>query len=242
MKIFFTGIIIFIFSNLILGQANVSISMNSPSTGANLSAGSNINFDFTISNTGSEPIDAQDTIILLPTANRNRIAKDGPSPDFVEWILNVDIPANGGSYNFSESIVVKGGVDGMLDFCGNIKVFGSGWRGVVETDLLDNQSCNEVNWTSMPISLTEGSKAELIDNSYYQKGVYKIRLMNVDPNQKISFELVNLTGKIIQSYTFQSSSADVSKDIALAAPPKGIYIARLSSKSKALSIKKIVVH
>ena len=69
MKIFFTGIIIFIFSNLILGQANVSISMNSPSTGANLSAGSNINFDFTISNTGSEPIDAQDTIILLPTAN-----------------------------------------------------------------------------------------------------------------------------------------------------------------------------
>ena len=66
--------------------------------------------------------------------------------------------------------------------------------------------------------------------------------MNVDPNQKISFELVNLTGKIIQSYTFQSSSADVSKDIALAAPPKGIYIARLSSKSKALSIKKIVVH
>ena len=159
MKIFFTGIIIFIFSNLILGQANVSISMNSPSTGANLSAGSNINFDFTISNTGSEPIDAQDTIILLPTANGNRIAKDGPSPDFVEWILNVDIPANGGSYNFSESIVVKGGVDGMLDFCGNIKVFGSGWRGVVETDLLDNQSCNEVNWT-IPIIRRECIKSD----------------------------------------------------------------------------------
>lgn len=226
------------FSIFAIAQANVSITLDAPSAGANLSAGQAFNFDVTITNTGSEAIDMMDTIIIIPTVNGSAITSGG---GILGWAIQRSIAANGGSDTYSQSLTLTGGADGALNFCSLIGVRGAGWSGVVESDTTDNLNCNTVNWSTGTIGMSEIRLASLEDNSFYNNGFYNVRLTSANATQKMTFELINLTGKVIQSNTFDVNNSEVSQDIALKSPSKGIYIARLTSNGKAVSTKKIIV-
>ncbi len=222
-------------------QANVSFTLDSPVVGANLTSGTSFNYDFTLTNTGTEPIDILDTIIVLPTVNGNRISSN--SGGFVDYvIIGIAIAANGGSSSFSKSLTVQGGTAGNVEFCGISGVFGQGWTNVTESNTDDNEDCNTVNW-SIPVTvgIEDLSLATLQDNSFYNRGIFNVRLLNAGAFQSMKFELINLTGKVVQSSDFEVSNQEVVKGISLNSPSKGIYIARLSSKGKVISTRKIVV-
>lgn len=220
-------------------QANVSITLDSPVAGANLASGTAFNFDVTITNTGSEPIDAMDTIIIIPTVNGSGIANQ--SGGILAFGIQRTIAANGGSDTYSQSLTLTGGADGALNFCSVIGVLGAGWSGVTESDTTDNQNCSTVNWSTGTIGISEIRLASLEDNSFYNNGVYNVRLSAANASQSMTFELINLTGKVIQSSTFDVNNSEVSEDISLNAPAKGVYIARLTSNGQPVSTKKIIV-
>lgn len=221
-----------------MAQANVSVSINSPLSGANLSSGSPFSFEITITNTGAEAIDMMDSILIVPSANGNAISN---SAGILEWIENQSIAANGGTYTFSQSLEVSGGAAGVLDLCCIIAVRGAGWTGVTESDITDNTSCVNVNWATGTVGISELRLASLEDNSFYNNGVYNIRLANTNSRKRLTFELVNLTGKVVQSSSFDVNGSEVSEDISLNSPSKGIYLARLSSNGTPVSARKIVV-
>lgn len=226
------------FSILAIAQANVSVTMDSPVAGANLASGQSFNFDVTITNSGIEPIDIMDSILIIPTVNGNSISSGG---GILGWINQDPIAASGGTATYSWPITLTGGADGAINFCAIVAVRGAGWSGVVESDTTDNLSCSTVNWSTGTIGMSEIRLASLEDNSFYNNGVYNVRLTSANSTQKMTFELINLTGKVIQSNTFDVINSEVSEDIALKSPSKGIYIARLTSNGKAISTKKIIV-
>lgn len=226
------------FSILAIAQANVSVTIDSPVAGANIASGQAFNFVVTITNSGVEAIDMMDTIILIPTINGSAI---NSASGILEWNIQRSITENGGTDTFSQTLTINGGADGTNNFCVLIGVRGLGWSGVVESDITDNLNCSIVNWSTGTIGMTDFRLASLEDNSFYNNGFYKVRLTSAKATQKMTFELIDLTGKVIQSSTFDVNNSDVSENIALRSPSKGIYIARLTSNGKAISTKKIIV-
>lgn len=222
-----------------IGQADVAITLDSPTANANLVSGTSFNFDVTITNIGAEPIDANDTVIVFPTANGSLISTQSGAP--LAWIVPGAIAANGGTGTFSQSLSLTGGSTGTLDICAVVGVLGAGWSGVTESDTTNNINCATVNWSAGGIGISEFKLVTLTDNSFYSNGYYNVRLNSANAHSSIKFELISLTGKVVQSQEINTFGSEVSEDIRLNAPSNGVYIARLTSQGKAISTKKVVI-
>ena len=226
-------------SFLAFAQPDVAITLDAPTASANLTSGTPFNFDVTITNMGTEPLDLMDSIIIIPTANGSLIQTSTGAP--LAWLVQQAVAANGGTTTFSQQLSLTGGQTGTLDICGAVGVLGAGWSGVQESDTTNNQDCANVNWTVTGIGISEFKLVSLTDNSFYSNGVYNVRLNSANAYTSMKFELISLTGKVVQTETFSTFGSEVSEDIKVNAPAKGIYIARLTSAGKAISTKKVVI-
>ena len=212
-------------------QGDVGITVTSPSAGANLTAGVPFNYDVTITNHGTHDISAATDSIFYYFAIGGQLISG--------WYSIQDIPANGGTAMFSQSMTVTGGPNGPVDICGLALVVGPNWAS--DADTTNNVNCVNVNWTNPSIGTTEFAMAQLVDNSFYSNGVYNVRLASANAYNSIQFELINLTGKVVQTYRISNNNGEVSEDIMLNSPTKGVYLARLTSNGKAISTRKIIV-
>lgn len=222
-----------------VAQSDVSVTIDAPTAGANLAAGTAFTFDVTVTNNGTTAITAMDSIYVIPTVNGSAIGLSNGG--ILGWIYSQPVASNGGTATFSNSMNLTGGVTGPINMCGVLVMRGPNWTGVVESDTTNNVSCANVNWTNGTIGISEFAIATLTDDSYYSNGVYNVRLNAADAQSNMTFELISLTGKVVQTATFSTKGSQVSEDITLTAPSKGIYIARITSAGKPVSTRKVVV-
>lgn len=221
---------------LFSGAQDIAVTLTSPTANGNVTSGGQFNFDVTITNSGTIALTTADSVLIAPRVGGSLLPTQSGAP--LIWLVNQDIAANGGTYNFTQPLGLQGGPTGSLEICAVSAVLGSVWD--VETDTTNNVNCVTVNYTNN-IGLGEISLVTLTDNSFYSNGVFNVRLTSTLGYNSMSFELISLTGKVVQSNTFAVSGSGVSEDIQISAPAKGIYIARLTSNGKPVSTKKVVV-
>jgi hypothetical protein len=219
-------------------QNDISVTLNAPTAGANLNSGTDFTFDITVTNSGTTPILATDSILYAPTFAGSLIGTTGGGSLIY---LGQQAIAAGGTANFQQTLNLTGGTDGMVEVCGIAVVLGPNWSNVTEDDTTNNQSCATVNWSTGTIGTQEFRLTSLEDNSFYSNGTYSVRLTSAGGYGSMNFELISLTGQVVQASTFSTTGSEVNEDIQVSAPTSGIYIARLTANGEAISTKKVIV-
>lgn len=222
-----------------MAQPDISIRMTSPADNSTITAGTQFNFDVVITNTGNEPIDANDTILYAPTINGSLLG-NGQGGSVVYGSITSTL-AVGDSISFSETLNLSGGQSGTLNFCAIAVVTGQGWSGVTESDTLNNEDCASVTYNSGNISTSEFTLASASDNSYFSNGVYHVRLENFAFIDGANVRVINIAGAEVYNTTINSQGNKVEQELNLTSLNGGIYIVQISNGKEIISTKKIMV-
>lgn len=223
-------------STAAFAQPDVAITLTSPANNSTITAGTAFNFDVTITNNGTEPIDANDSIIFAPIINNNYINSGGNPLVYLEQQA---VPV-GGSVNITRSLNLSGGSSGQLNFCGVVVMRGAGWLNVTESDATNNQSCNTVTYSSGTVSAEEFTVVSPIDESYFSNGVYHVRMSNQSIIGSTSLVVYNIAGAEVIRTELTSNGSDIDQDVNIEGLNKGIYLVEVQGLANR-SVKKIVV-
>ena len=216
------------------GQADVSVTLNSPSANDNLQAGVQFTCDMTVTNTGSVNITTSDSIIYGIRVGGQFIA------GLVFFDASGLAPAASETYSFPVNIT--GGSTGMLEMCANAIVIGPNWNGVTESDTTNNLDCVMVNWDAT-VGINEFALAKAGDNSFYSEQIYHVRLENQNFVETPKLVVYSITGAQVFTTNLSGSSnyGQVSEDVSLPALPKGVYLVQIQGTSTHMNARRIVV-
>lgn len=214
-------------------QPVLTVTLDDPMAGANLSSGVQFAWTITISNTGTATHKSPaggDTCLYAPTVNGNLLTSGGQPAVF---LLADSIPA-GGSVSRTLNITLTGGTTGTLDICGLIEFSGSNYSGSTQED-----DCATINW-SAGISVGELRMQETFDNSYYSNGNYVVSVSSKGDIIGPVLEMVDISGRTVKVVELGTDGSEINQVVSMAALPQGIYIVRLKAQEGLISINKII--
>ena len=234
-------------------QNDMSITLNSPTAASTIGPGLPLSFDVTLTNLGTADVSANDTVFYFPTIGGNTLTttQNNQTVTVAFIITGTTISTNGSetrSVNFA-GLNITGAAAGNLDFCGNTFVVGPNWRGVTESDTVNNSDCASVAYDPNgggTVGLAENSvyatikSVPALDASYASGLTYFVEVHNV-VSASASVSFVDLTGRTLSTQDFATSKNEVRGEVSLASLPKGIVLAVLEINGQIVSTKKIVV-
>jgi len=219
-------------------QPDIAVKLVSPPDGGSFTAGVQFNFDVRIINSGTENIDAMDTILYAPVINGQFVNTSSGNP----LILVAQSTINAGdSATFSQPLNLFGGSSGNLNFCATSIILGAGWTGVVESDTTNNTDCNSVTYNAS-VSSPEFTVVEFVDHSYFANGIYHVKMQDAVISEIPVFRVYNITGQEVYSTRLNVNGDNINEEISLNGLNRGVYIVQVLSGSRALSTRKIVVN
>ena len=223
------------------GQADVSIRMVSPQSGDAIVAGNQFQVQAVIKNVGTEPIDAQDTVIYQPFINGGAIG-DGQGGVLFYAFTGASIAPGDSSLRPANPLALSGGSSGNWNFCTIVLVRGAGWTGVMEADTSNNTDCAAVTYDAGSMSSGEWSVAQREDNSYYHGGTFFVALNNYELKDYPQLRVVNLLGAEVMNTAINQRGNQVYGEVSLNKLKRGIYVVQITkADGSAISTRKIFV-
>ncbi len=217
-------------------QPVLEISLDSPSSGDNITAGAAFDFDVTISNTGNQNhlgTATGDTVIYYPLFNGQLLGSSGGG--VVAWYYDPAISSSGNGSD-SKSLNIQGGSSGSLEICAGMLYFGSSYSSATLGDT--SSTCANVNYAAMNIS--ELRLTETFDNSFYNSNIYFVQVSSRVDLINPSIELVDISGRLVKQTSLNANGGEINQEISMADLPAGIYIVRLKTDKGLISINKIM--
>jgi hypothetical protein len=222
-------------------QADVGVTLTAPTSGATITAGTQFTYTADITNLGTEPIDAADSIIYAPTLNGNLIGNgQGGVLAFFRTGLSL---TTGQSTNVSSTLNLSGGTGGSVDFCVVVlEMRGLGWNGVTQTNTANDEDCAAVTYDpGSNISVGEWTVFSTEDKSFYNNGTFHVRMSNYNFTTNSVLEVYNMTGAAVYSTPLANNGSSIEEDVNLASLKNGMYIVRINGGVKASATHKILV-
>ena len=229
-------------------QNDLSIVLNSPSASSTVGPGLPLSFNVTITNLGTVDVLPADTIIFAPQYNGGYLT--GPNGVIAYFITGVTITTNDmetRAVNFG-GFSIQGATAGNVDFCATIvRVSGANWSGVVESNIVNNTSCNSVAYDpGSTVGLAENliyaeAKSLLVSDASYASGsTYFVEAYNL-ASASATVTFVDLTGRTLLTQEFAVNNSELKGQMSLASLPQGIVLAVLSVDGQAVSTKKVML-
>lgn len=243
MKKITTLLAAFFCSTLLFGQANLTVTMPSPTQGQAIGPNAGFDFVITVANTGSVDLTAMDTVTFAPLVEGNVLQDQTGAP----LIFNYLGPINAGSsrtdtITFS-SFAVQGLGAATLEFCAVAFANGPNFSGIFgESDTTDNVDCSDVNYDPNAVSIAEDQITYRIapkNTSYYSNGQLYIRVARV-PEENVEMKVYDLNGRLVMNEQLSSSNYELKQDV-MFNMSKGIYIMTLSAGSYSYGSTKFMV-
>lgn len=227
-------------STIGFSQADVAVTLNSPAAGSTISSGTQFSIDFTVSNVGTEAIDANDSIIIYPKINGSYLPNPNNPNVALATYTQQAIPA-GSTGNVTFNFGLQGGQDATYDFCIEVLMRGAGWTGVTEANTTDNEGCNTVNYVvSGGVGIGELRAISAVDESYYANGIYHVRMKYQSLVGATSLSVYSISGAEVYNVSLSNDGSSIDEDVNLSGLKKGIYLVEVKGLSNR-SVKKIAI-
>lgn len=227
------------FSAVGMAQADVAVSVNTPAANSTITAGTQFAVDFTVSNVGTEAIDANDSIIYFPKINGQYIPSQS-NPNVPVAYYTQQAIAAGNSGNVSFNFGLTGGSNMQIDFCVEVLMRGAGWTGVTEADEANNESCNSVSYVNNTVGVEELSVISPVDESYFANGTFFVRVENQSFVGATSLSVYSISGAEVYNVSLSNDGSSINEDVNLSGLNKGIYLVEIKGLSNR-SVKKIAI-
>jgi len=217
-------------------QPVLNVTLDSPTNGSSITAGTAFNFNVTVTNSGNQNHLGMpsDTVIYFPLFNGNLLATSGGG--VVAWYMSDAISASGGTATASKSLNVSGGSSGTLEICAGIIYGGDSYTTTAQLDTSNN--CANVNYSAMAIG--ELRLTETFDNSFYSNEVYYVQVSSRVDLVNPTIEIVDISGRTVKHINLTADGGEISQEISVSDLPQGVYIVRLNTTKGLISINKII--
>lgn len=221
-------------------QNDLAVTLSAPTMGTTITAGTAFTWDADITNLGTEPIDAADTIIYAPQINGSFIGNgQGGVVAYARTGISL---TTGQSTNVTNSLNLSGGSSGTFDFCVVAIPRGMGWTGVVQSDTTNDAGCNQVTYDAgSSVSVSEWTLLSTKDNSFYNNGVFHVRMSDYNFTTNTVLKVYNMTGAVVYSVQLANNGSSIEENVNLASLKNGMYIVRINGGAKANATHKILV-
>jgi hypothetical protein len=216
----------------ISAQPDLSVTLDAPTSGANINSGTQFTWTITITNSGNATHETPangDSCLYAPSVD-GQLLNNGGQPAI--FLLADPIPA-GQSVSRTLNITLTGGSSGQLEVCGLISASGTSYS-VTDTA----SDCASVNYNA-GMSVGELRIQQTFDNSYNSVDQYHVRVTSKALLVNPTIEIIDISGKAIIAETLPSDGETIEQDISIAHLPTGIYIVRLKTDKGLISINKI---
>lgn len=225
-----------LFTASAIAQPDIKVTLVSPTSG--ISEGTQFTFEVKIENTGTEAIDAMDSIIYAPLINNQFI---GNGAGGILIYLNQQAIPVGGSANVTQNLTLTGGSSGMISFCGSAAVLGAGWSGIDEADTTDNVDCANIQYTAATIGVSEWTVATpTTNNSYFANGMYFVDVNSFENLSNTELVVFNLAGQDVVREGLEFNSGKIERTVDLTSLPRGVYLVQIKSDQKIIGTQKVV--
>jgi len=218
---------------LAFAQPNLTVTLNSPTNGSTINAGTAFNFEITIQNSGnaSHLGFPADTVAYWPLFNGQPLGNGQGGT--VGWYSPDAIAANANVVR-THSLNVSGGSSGQLTVCAYIRMGGSSYTGFVR-DTTDN--CSGVTYNAT-MSIGDFQLKEIFDNSFYSGGVFYAQLSSSRTLVNPTLEIIDISGRTLKHLNLTANGNEVNEKINVEDLPHGIYVTRISHSKGLISVAK----
>lgn len=230
-------------TTLAFGQNDLSITLNSPTNNSTQGPAIPLTFDVTITNSGTVDVSASDTILYAPTLDGGLLSSGGQA--LVYAIIG---PLTAGqsvnrTHNFTGFNLGTAPAQ-QFEFCGLAIAVGPNWRGIVESDTVNNFSCVTINYDpNGVVSIDENTLVGQLkprNESYFANGTLYIRVVNVDNAAKVSMRIIDLNGRVVREESLEASNFSIENDMPLNLS-QGIYLMQLEGRNGVIGTTKLMV-
>ena len=239
-----TLLMVALFGQLLHAQNDLAITLNSPTQGSTMGPGIPLDFEVTITNTGTADVTTNDTILYAPLLEGNLLTSGG-----VPVIYIVVGPLNAGQ-STTELTSFPGGLNltnapaGTYEWCGLVDAVGPNWRGIAESDTTNNLDCADITYDPAgAVSIEENlleARIKPINSSYYHDGQLHIRVANIPAGESVQHSVYDLNGRLVLQGDASSSNYSVDADLPMNLPA-GLYILHLEHNGEAVGHSKLLV-
>lgn len=233
------------FSNNTKAQADLSVSLLEPMAGFQILAGQSFTTRFQVTNAGNTTITTTDSIIYQPTLNNSSLV-DSLGNVFIFFFNPLVDMAPGASEtrSFNIRLTLTNPIPNF-DWCMNVSGRGPSFANPDPTPS-NNRACNNVTYSDPTMGIFDGGYTvdfnNIIDNSFYNNGIYNLRIGNAKEVKNPVLTVYDLLGKEIYKVAVNKTDFEnIQEKVNLSHLNNGLYVISINDGLRRLSSKKVLV-
>lgn len=217
-------------------QKDISVTMTAPAAGTNFQAGTPVDVEFTVTNTGVDTLFVGDSVYHAITVNGYNISG---SYIFLVTRTNDTVPPSG-SWNYTRTVNFSNiPSSGSADMCVVVSLWDGGASAVVESDSTNNKDCRSMNFTAGSTAGIDGLSLEgnASVKAYPNPATDVVTFEITGTNDARNVTITNLAGQVVVNQEIITGTATVD----VSSLKSGMYIYTVYGENKVLGSHKITV-